>query len=440
VIGWLMVGALAQAGCGGYRSRPPDPDLIHSAVQQLTAVMVHDNFNPLQTSRVFAYASVAAYEALRHDRPAYQTLAGQLNGLRPVPTPPDAEPYYFPLAGIHAFLTVGRALTFSQQRVDSVLAAMHQRIFKLGLPRRVYQRSVAYGNQVAQHILAWAAGDGFPETRSFPKYVVRRAPGRWVPTSDRYLDALEPHWALHRPFVMDSASLFRPASPLAFSMSPGSPFYVQAKEVYDTGRQLTESLRDIAFFWDDNPFVIQVHTRPAFAVRGATPGGHWMSVVGIAARKSGADLMRSADAYVRAAIAMADGFISCWDEKYRSTRARPVTVINAALDRAWLPLLHTPPSPEHTSEHSVVAAAAAAVLTDLFGQGFAFVDSTQVQYGLPARSFASFDEAATEAAISRLYGGTHYRRAIEEGTAQGRRVGELVIRRVQTRSGELARQ
>ena len=136
---------------------------------------------------------------------------------------------------------------------------------------------------------------------------------------------------------------------------------------------------------------------------------------------------------MRTAVALADGFISVWDEKYRSNVVRPETVINAHLDETWEPLLQTPPFPEYTSGHSVISTAAAVVLTDQFGDDFAFTDSTEMRYGLPSRSFSSFKQAAAEAAMSRLYGGIHYRMAIEEGVIQGRRVGELVLRKVQTR-------
>jgi hypothetical protein len=87
----------------------------------------------------------------------------------------------------------------------------------------------------------------------------------------------------------------------------------------------------------------------------------------------------------------------------------------------------------------VISTAAAEVLTDIYGPSFAFSDSSEMSYGLTARSFPSFKTAAAEAAISRLYGGIHYRQAIEEGVKQGRKVGELVVARVKTRAaGELA--
>src|SRR5688572_3159329 len=346
---------------------------------------------------------------------------------------PDSE-YYVPLAGVHAFMTVGKALTFSQKRMDSLRTVMHERIRRMGVPAPVFERSVAYGEEVAQHILAWSKKDNFLQTRGHPKYTVTSEAGRWVPTPPAYMDAVEPNWAKVRPFALDSASQFRPRPPLPFDTAKGSPFFQQVREVYDAGTQITDEQRELVAFWDDNPYVMNVRGHAMFATKKATPGGHWMGITAIAARKTRATLMESAEAYTRTAIAVADGFISCWEEKFRSNVLRPETAINAFVDESWQPVLQTPPFPEYTSGHSVISTAAATVLTDQFGDGFAFKDSTEVAYGLPARPFASFNQAAAEAAISRLYGGIHYRMAIEEGIAQGRSVGELVVQRVKTRA------
>jgi hypothetical protein len=438
----LLAACVAQTACtnasGGYRAEPADADLLHAAVQQLTSVIIYDIFSPPQASRAYAYASVAAYEALRHDDSTYRTLAGQLNGLTAVPAPqPDAE-YYLPLAGVHAFMTVGKALTFSQKRMDSLRTAMHERIRRMGVPAPVFERSVAYGEQVAQHILAWSKKDNFLQTRGYAKYTVSSEPGRWVPTPPGYMDAVEPNWAKVRPFALDSASQFRPKPPIPFDTTQGSTFFRQAREVYEAVRQATDEQRQFVAFWDDNPYVMHVRGHAMFATKKATPGGHWMGITAIAARKARANLMQSADAYLHTAIAVADGFISCWEEKFRSNVVRPETVINAFIDESWQPLLQTPPFPEYTSGHSVISTAAAHVLTAQFGRAFSFDDSTETAYGLPVRSYSSFEQAAAEAAMSRLYGGIHYRIAIEEGVNQGRRVGEFVVQKVRTRAGDAA--
>lgn len=407
-----------------------DVAVLHAAMQQLSDVMVYDIFSPPQASRVYAYASVAAYEAARLANPDYRSLAGQLKELTPAPAP-EGE-IDVPMAAVQALMRVGTALTFSKERMDSAAVAFQEQLRRRGVSRSVAQRSVEYGDAVGAHVLAWAAQDLYPETRGYPKYPVIDEPGRWIPTPPAYLDAIEPHWASLRTFVLDSASQFKPPPPDPYDMTEGSPFYEQAKEVWEVGLALTPEQQEIAAFWDCNPYVMHVRGHAMFATKKITPGGHWVGIIGLAARKAQLDLPATAELYASTGVALADAFISSWDEKYRSNLIRPETVINASLDESWQPLLQTPPFPEYTSGHSVISNAAAAVLTDRLGAEFAFADSTEMEYGLPVRSFGSFQEAAAEAAISRLYGGIHYRMAVENGITQGRAVGDLVVERVHT--------
>ena len=164
-----------------------------------------------------------------------------------------------------------------------------------------------------------------------------------------------------------------------------------------------------------------------FATKKITPGAHWIGIAKIASRNSQADVGKTMHAYTKTSIAIADAFISCWDEKYRSNLIRPETLINEHIDDSWEPVLQTPPFPEYTSGHSVVSGAAAEALTSIFGDNFAFDDDTEIPYGLPVRSFTSFREAANEAAISRMYGGIHYRAAVDVGVQQGRDLGQFVV-------------
>jgi hypothetical protein len=420
------------------RPHPAEADQLHTAVTRLSSVIIYDIMSPPQSSRVYAYASVAAYETLRHGHPEYQSLAGQLNELTPVPEPTTGQQYDWPLAGVEAFMTVSRAMTFSRARMDSLRTLMQEEARQRGVTGPEFDRSVAYGDTVAKHILAWAGKDHYLQTRGYPKFTVTSSPGRWVPTPPAYMDAVEANWRALRPFVLDSSSQLRPPAPPAFDSTPGTPFYVAAREVYDVGRQLTPEQRAIAAFWDCNPYVMNVQGHAMFATKKISPGGHWMGIVGLASRRANADLMRSAEAYARASVTMADAFIATWDEKYRSSVVRPETVIGRYIDERWQPLLQTPPFPEYPSGHSVVSTAVATVLAREFGSPFAFADSAEMGFGLPVRTFPSFEAAAAEAAVSRLYGGIHYRPAIEEGVKLGRRVGDVVLARVTTRSPEVA--
>ena len=158
-----------------------------------------------------------------------------------------------------------------------------------------------------------------------------------------------------------------------------------------------------------------------------------MNINRLACQKAGLSPKQSAEAYACLAITIADAFISCWDEKYRSLVIRPETYINKYIDGEWLPLLQTPPFPEYTSGHSVLSSASAVMMTKLFGDNFSFADSTEVEFGIPVRHFTSFKQAAQEAAISRFYGGIHYMPSINNGLDEGQKIGLFVISKLKTK-------
>ena len=436
--------AVVLTGCSvsvpkeDYKPKVSDPAFLHRSVKQVTDVIVHDIFSPPVSSRIYIYLTVAGYEAAIHDNPQYVTLAGQLKGLQPVPKPEPAQEYCFPLASVEAILTVGKALVFSEEKMEAFHTEMMQEFHDAGIPDEVFDRSTAYGQAVAKHILAWSSQDNYKQSRSFPKYSIENDPSTWKPTPPAYMDAVEPHWAKIRTIVIDSCGQFRPSAPTAFSTDKNSTFFKEAYEVYSVGKNLTTEQREIASFWDCNPFVMNVKGHVMFATKKISPGGHWMNITRVARQKVNADFVQSAEAYAMVSAALMDGFISCWEEKYRSKLIRPETYINEHIDEDWVPLLQTPPFPEYTSGHSVISAAAAVTLTHLFGDNFSFVDSTEVEFGLTARRFNSFKEASEEAAISRLYGGIHYRPAIENGVIEGRNLGEFVVQKIRTRRQDLA--
>jgi hypothetical protein len=140
-----------------------------------------------------------------------------------------------------------------------------------------------------------------------------------------------------------------------------------------------------------------------------------------------ASLSVAAEAYAKVGIGVADAFISCWWTKYNYNYIRPVSCIRALIASSWLPFVVTPPFPEYTSGHSVQSGATAEILTDIFGANYAFTDHTHDALGFVPRTFDSFYDAADEAAISRLYGGIHFRSAIDLGVAQGICVGQQVL-------------
>ena len=146
------------------------------------------------------------------------------------------------------------------------------------MSKEIYERSIAYGDSVANSILGWSALDNYKQSRSFPKFYIQDSPGAWKPTPPAYMDAVEPHWNTIRPMTLDSSSQCIPDPPTSFSSSENSKFYQEAYEVYGIGRTLTHQQRSIASFWDCNPFMMNVKGHIMYATKKISPGGHWMNV------------------------------------------------------------------------------------------------------------------------------------------------------------------
>jgi hypothetical protein len=396
--------------------------------------MVHDIFSPPVASRVFAYPNVAAYEIIAQGNEKYKSLSGQLTDFDLIPAPGKEEKINFQLAALIAHIDLNRRLIFSEDRMieyrDSLYGVWES------VNAKEFEASKAYGLEVAEHVAKWMDKDNYKQTRTMSKFTVDTDdPSRWQPTPPSYMDGLEPHWNKIRPFVIDSAAQFKPAPPPPFSMEKDSDFYKELIEVYNISQEITEKGDEsdevaMAQFWDCNPYVSVTRGHLMFATKKITPGAHWIGITKIACKKSDYDFDDTVYAYTKTSIAIADAFISCWDEKYRSNLIRPETLINEYIDDSWKPVLQTPPFPEYVSGHSVASGAAAIALTDIFGDNFEFDDDTELPYGLPVRRFSSFNEASDEAAISRIYGGIHYRVAIEVGLDQGRDLGKFVVENV----------
>jgi hypothetical protein len=342
-----------------------------------------------------------------------------------------------------------------------------------GVPQAVLDRSVRYGTQLGQAILAWAATDQFSETRGMA-VELKKGPQYWVPTateadyrvqslsgqtemiefdnptaaartgqiSDRALilnrpkplgaslvpgvnitQAVEPYWGTLRPFALQSADSCSAMPPYAFSTDRRSPFYRIVDSVYQKSLQLTPEEKQIAFFWADNPGET------------GTPAGHWLGIISQLATQRNLSPERAVEAYALSAIAMADAFIVCWRLKYEISLLRPVTYIKRHIDPTWSPLLLTPPFPEFASGHAIQSAATAEVLTALLGDSTSFDDATHLTLGHPPRHFNSFREAAAQVALSRFLGGIHYMSSNLIGAEQGRCIARTLLARVHTRRG-----
>ena len=427
----IIFSLLALNGCTKEKNtKVSDIDILHQNQDQLTQVIIYDIFTPPVASRIYAYASLASYESLRFSKQGTPSIAEKLKGFGKMPQPIEGKKYNYTLSASRAFFEVAKKIKVFSVDSFKVYEENLYNQFKDELDSNEYNNSMAFGDSVANKILARAQTDSYLKSRGKPKFLGSSEPGKWRPTPPDYLDGIEWCWNTMKPFVLDSASQFMPARPPKYSLDTTSQFYKGVMETYHINKTLTDEQIDIAHYWDDNPAVIEHSGHMVFANKKITPGGHWMGICAIASKQSGADLVKTAQAYALTAIALYEAFISCWDEKYRSQTIRPVTVINDKIEKTWMPLLQTPPFPEYTSGHSTITASASVVLAKLYGENFAFQDTSDLRYIGMQRHFNSFSQAAAEASISRVYGGIHYRYSVDIGAEQGMKIGALIVKKL----------
>jgi hypothetical protein len=269
---------------------------------------------------------------------------------------------------------------------------------------------IVWGEFVANQILAARANDGSDAIVPPPS---GSGPGVWVPTPPSFLPYLLPQWGFVRPFGMSSSSQFRPPGPPSLDSERYAADYEEVKELGAVvGSTRTEEQTEIALFWADGAGT-------------ETPPGHWNSIAQIIAAAQTNTLEENARLLAHLNIAMADAAICAWDAKYTFDFWRPVTAIAfAEPELNWMSFIVTPPFPDYVSGHSTFSGAAATVLALFYGtDDLPFTTGSDF---LPDvyRSFPTCLAAAEEAAMSRLYGGIHFRSANEDGLQAGISIGE----------------
>jgi hypothetical protein len=388
-----------------------------SALKKVTDMMVNDVTSPVASARYYAYTTMSAYEVIATLQPKkYKTLgkisfilyAPEMNSLKEKDIVNSAIMGLWKTAA--ALLPSGAAFLPSVDSLSKILPLA----------------TVQLVNQVVTEVVSMAMKDGFLQLNNLKRYTPKRGAAFWQPTGPAFMPPVEPHWRTIRTIILDSANQFVPLPPVLFSVEKNSPFYQLLQEVYETVRLKEPEKVAIANFWDCNPYHISQIGHIEFGTKKISPGGHWIGITGIACKKDKRTMGQTALIHALVAITLHDAFIACWDEKYRSHRVRPETTIHEFIDKSWKPILQTPPFPEYLSGHSVASSSASIILTEIFGDIFSFDDDVEVEFGLPIRSFNSFSEAAMEASLSRLYGGIHFRDAIEQGIWQGKKVGQFV--------------
>lgn len=401
-----------------------------SALKHATDVMVNDVTSPVAAARYYGYINLTATETVAVFDKQQPHFVGIVKGLNNI-TIDDTlvKKSDRQLAVILALYKSATRLLPSgyllQKNIDSLKLAAKKR----KLSSEKINATVRLVDKVVEQALTYASADGFVKLSGLRRFTPQRGDEYWQPTAPGFISAIEPNWNTLRTFILDSCSQFAVEPPYKYSADTNSLFYKDLKEVYELGKNPSKEETEFVMFWDCNPFALQQVGHLEFGIKKISPGGHWMGITGIACKKQKLSLSKTAYAHTIAAIGMADAFISCWNNKYKYNRVRPETAIKKLIDRNWSPMLQTPPFPEYTSGHSVISTTAATILTHLFGDNFSFTDDTEEEFGLPPRKFNSFIKAAGEAAISRLYGGIHFRDAIENGVKEGEQIGKLIITR-----------
>ena len=417
-----ILGFVLFTSVPSFADNPAPQDVIMTWYGLINKLVRHTaTYSPPVAARAYAYLGVMTYEVVASGSDDLQTLAGQLNALKPLPKR-EAGKIYDNAVVLNAALGSFTQVFFENTGPAGLnaFAALDKKLTEqvsADVPPDVMERSVAYGKAVSTAVIDWSKNDGGAVIKNLgftENYKIKVGPQYWVPTNQQALQQhpLLPAWGNNRTFAIPKIDDCKLEAPLPYSENKSSAFYKEALEVYDAGKNLTADQRALAIFWSDDPALT------------LTPAGHGVSIAMQVLQRDNVDLEKTVDVLARLGVTQADAMIGAWHAKYLYSLLRPITYIKRHIDPKWEALLVTPPFPDYLSGHSVQAGSMSVVMTKEFGDNFAFEDRTGERDNLPARHFASFNDAAQEAAMSRLYGGIHYHSAIARGVIYGKCIGE----------------
>jgi len=429
----LVFCALIAQQCYAQNTSNNYPDYLQPdhAVNAVTMVMVHDVVGPPVAARYYAYVMLGAYNIVAANNKNIPELQKFIKDYRANSTLDTIRlKYDYKIAAFYSILETAKLLLPSGFMMTDDQDAFVQLLKKTNTDSTIIQNSIKVAKLASAAAVAFSKTDHYSQLSALKRYTPIKDESKWYPTPPGYFEALEPNWKTIRTMVIDSANQYKPAPLIPFSKDTTSAFYKQVKAVYDVSKHLSTEQINIALFWDCNPFAITTSGHMAIGYKKISPGGHWMHVTGLVTRQAGLDFDHSIEVTTLVGVTLMDAFISCWEEKFTSNRIRPETFINRYMDVKWQPVLQTPPFPEYTSGHAVISNASAEMLTYLLGDNFAYTDNTEIPFGSGQRDFKSFRQAAAEASMSRFYGGIHYMQSIENGNAQGKKVGSAIITKI----------
>jgi hypothetical protein len=397
VRGSLFVAFIGVINLGSSIAIPASADVVTDWNNAALDAIRADRTAPPIASRSLAIVHVAIYDAV--------------NGIART-----HQPYLVPSAVSNSASRVAAATAAAHQTLVSLFPnhtstfdALHAAILA-GIPNGPQKTNgITWGEFVGTQILAARANDG---SNAIVQPPGGSGPGVWIPTPPAFLPYLLPQWGFVAPFGMSSSSQFRPPGPPSLDSQQYAADYEEVKQLgAAVGSTRTEDQTEIALFWADGAGT-------------ETPPGHWNSIAQIIGAARGTTLEENARLFALLNIAMADAAICSWDAKYTYHFWRPVTAIAFAEPQLnWMSFIVTPPFPDYTSGHSTFTAAAT-VLPLFFGtEDLPFTTGSDFLPGV-FRSFSTCLDAAEEAALSRIYGGIHFRSASEDGLQAGVSIGQ----------------
>ncbi|MGH3936946.1 MAG: vanadium-dependent haloperoxidase [Pseudonocardiaceae bacterium] len=393
-----------------------DGEVAHHWASTYLALVVANGVPPPSAARIFSQLGMVLHAASAAGTPDARPLASRAAGALGAWNPPPLEgDLHWPLVANAALIhLVPRLYPDLSGPVMQAQLVTAQRFADDAQPA-LRTRCADAGHVLGQALMDWELRVMQADRAQLEPVptAAPAGPGSWEATPPEYELAVLPQWGHVRTLVLAGGSDVGPGRPPPYSEDPGSPCHTAAQEVVDVVAALSPEQLAAARHWADGEWSI-------------TPPGHWLGIATAILRDRGAAFDEAAETYLRLALSQHDAFVSCWWAKYHYNVLRPITYARRVLGRPdWLSPIKTPPFPEYPSGHSVQSAAAAEVMTAQFG-GTAFVDRMTESRGLPPRPFTDFRTAAQEAGISRLYGGIHFRPAIERGIEQGTQIGRAI--------------
>jgi hypothetical protein len=400
---------VSSAAFGFDEKQPLGKDHANTIIIQWNAlaqeIMQNPGYNPMDAARILAMIHLAMHDALNCITPVYETYAWHQEDRK-------ADPIVAVSASAHTVLLA--LFPSKREQLDSALSEAIVGI----MSHEGKQHGLALGRAAGNAIVNQRKGDNV-HLDPITEITNPKEPGLYqaVPPMT-FLYA--PYWKDLQPFGLERPDQFRiDVMPLLTSEAYTMDFNeVKAKGALQNSTR-TDEETTIAKFWYE------------FSEIG------WNRIAVTVARQKNLNLVSTARLFALVNMALADAYIAGWDSKIHYNFWRPYTAIRVAEtdgntntegDAEWEPLMVTPPVQDYPSTHSALGNAAAAILSNEFGDHTSFTfSSTSAVPANSTRSFQSFSQAAKENADSRVLAGLHFRFSCEKGLDLGNQVGLWII-------------